>query len=120
MRNLLLSVTLLSSGCASLQPPDDWGARDTALEVVAQVVNLVDAHQTQRIRRHPELVEGGPAEIFIGPRPTANETAVYFATVGLSHYVIARWLPKKWRPWFQGGTLALSLDDVETNRENGL
>lgn len=108
-------------GCAALAPPDDWTPRDTATEIAFQVVNAYDAHTTQRIHETPGLDEVSPlTRAVIGEDPEPSDTAIYFATVGLSHYLIARMLPKKWRPWFQGGTTALTLEAIKRNCDNGL
>jgi hypothetical protein len=121
-RRLGLAVIALSmQACAMLQPPDDWSRRDTALEIAYQSINAADAVTTARIQNHPGLVEVNPIpRALLGPNPGTSETAVYFATVGLSHWLISRALPKKWRTWFQAGTVAYSGDAVRTNCKNGL
>lgn len=117
----LAVAALLLQGCAIMQAPDDWGARDTSLEVAFQIVNAMDATTTARIRDFPELEERSRlTHAALGPNPEPRETAIYFASVGLSHYLIARVLPKKWRPWFQAGSLVYIGEAVDDNCDNGL
>lgn len=118
MSKLSLSVFLvLLTGCAA----HDWTPRDTALEITFQALNAIDAEQTSRISEHPSVVEGNSiTEHFIGDKPSDRDVAVYFTSVAVSHYLIARWLPKKWRPWFQGLTLYHTGSAVAKNEENGL
>lgn len=104
---LVLSFLLpLFTGCAASRT---WDSGDTQREIAFQVVNLADALQTSQIRKRADLVEGEPvARAFMGREPSARDTAVYFGSLAVSHFVIARLLPDSWRPWFQGGTLVYS------------
>ena len=131
MKRLISAFSaLLLSGCAV---NGDWTSRDTALEIGYQVVNAMDAVSTARISTTPDwtpvndgnyvwrIEEGVPVtRAILGPRPAKNDTYLYFATMGVSHWLIARSLPPKWRPWFQGSTTLLAADAVIGNCDNGL
>jgi hypothetical protein len=102
---------LILSGCSSiplfdLQSSADWNSDDTTREVSFQVVNILDALQTNEIRSRPDVVEVGPvARAMMGPEPSGSDVALYFATRALSHYLISRILPPRWREWYQTTSL---------------
>ena len=129
-RLIVVTAALLLSGCAV---NGDWSSHDTALEISYQVVNAMDAVSTARIADTPDwtpidgtryirrIEEAVPlTRAILGPRPSKSDTYIYFATMGVSHWLIARSLPPKWRPWFQGGTTLLSAKAVIGNCDNGL
>lgn len=91
------------------------------MELSFQVMNAIDGYQTSRIKDHPYVKEVDPVTVeILGEQPESGETALYFATRGISHYLIARALPPKWRPWFQGPTMVHSTWYVVNNCELGL
>lgn len=103
------------TGC-SLAPRDDWSRANTVAEVAFQVSNALDAAQTAQFKNRPDVGESVAfTRAVIGESPTTRDTAMYFATMGLSHYLIARALPAKWRPWFQGASLIYSTSLVYNN-----
>ena len=113
----LVSLLVLSS-CA-LQ--SDWTPADTRYETVFQIVNTVDAYTTAQIRHNPEVVESAwPTRSIIGSNPTEGNVALLFVTYGISHYVIARCLPPKWRRYYQVGTIGYSSALVINNCQSGL
>lgn len=127
-RIITIICALLLSGCAV---NGEWSKRDTALEIGFQVVNAMDAYSTSNIQHVAPIdmgngttlhrVEGNPfTRAFIGDKPNDRDTLMYFTTVAISHYFIARALPPKWRPWYQGGTTALHLHAVVGNCRHGL
>jgi hypothetical protein len=104
----------------SLPSRSEWTRNDTYREVAFQVINLADAWQTSRIQYNDSLVEGMPfTRAIIGAEPSTRDTALYFGTMGISHYLIARLLPAKWRPYFQGATIAFSGATVINNCRTG-
>lgn len=126
----LIVLSVLLSGCAV---NGEWTRQDTVLEVSYQVVNAMDAMSTANIAESPDwqpvpgthyrrrLEEGTPlTRAVLGPRPSKSDTYMWFATMGLSHWLIARSLPPKWRPWFQGGTTLISAGAVAGNCDAGL
>lgn len=105
-----------ANGYCTYQEPHEWTRADTRREVGYQVVNALDAIQTSMIRDRADLVEGMPlTRSILGDRPDLGETTLYFASMGVSHYIIARLLPAKWRAWYQSGTLAFSTYTVGSN-----
>ena len=129
-RLLTISCALALSGCAV---NGHWSSHDTALEISYQVVNAMDALSTARIADTPDwtpvhgtnyirrIEEQAPVtRTVLGPRPSKSDTYIFFATMGVSHWLIARSLPQKWRPWFQGSTTLLAADAVIGNCDNGL
>lgn len=129
-RYLIVPILLVLNGCAV---NGEWSRQDTILEVGFQVVNAMDAYSTANIKdvpnvylndgtgRYLDRVEGNPfTRAFIGREPTDRDTALYFTTLGLSHWAISRALPPKWRPWYQGGTTAFHLHAVIGNCKGGL
>ena len=114
---LAVIVAATLSGCAG----QDWSRRDTAMELSFQVMNAIDGYQTARIKHHPGLREADSITVrILGDQPDAKTTTLYFATRGISHYLIARALPAKWRPWFQSPTMLQSTWYVIHNCRNGL
>ena len=100
----IAAAALALTGCAS---SGEWTRADTARELAFVGAIAADAWQTSQIAGRADLVEGEPlARAVLGREPSKSGTAVYFATLGVSHFLIARALPAKWRPWFQSGTLA--------------
>jgi hypothetical protein len=110
------------NGYCTYQGPEQWTRADTRREVAYQIVNALDAIQTSMIRDRPDLVEGMPlTRAVLGAKPDLGDTALYFASMGVSHFIIARLLPPKWRAWYQSGTLAFSSYTVGRNCiEHGL
>lgn len=100
---VLAIVALCCSGCAS----ENWRSIDTGREITFQAAVAIDALQTAQIRHRDDIHEAGPlARSVMGPEPSAGDVAMYFSTVAISHYLIARALPPKWRDWFQNTTVA--------------
>jgi hypothetical protein len=80
-----------ANGYCTYQEPHEWTRADTRREVGFQVVNALDAIQTSMIRDRADLVEGMPlTRSILGDRPDLGETTLYFASMGVSHYIIAR------------------------------
>lgn len=111
----LVVLSAFLTGCSVFQPHEEWRPRDTALEVGFQVLNVIDARSTQQIAASPYEELTTVTRAVLGPKPDPGETAVYFATIGLSHYLISRALPPKWRKWFQAGTIVYSGVLIERN-----
>ena len=120
---------IVLNGCAV---NDSWSKRDTILEISWQVVNVMDAASTANLENTPSwqpvgdgrmrrLEEHSPlTRAVIGPRPSSEDVYVWMATVGISHWLIARALPPKWRPWYQGASILVSGEAVKGNCDHGL
>ena len=99
---LLLVIAFLMSGCAT-----EWSTKDTQYEIAFQVAHAADAYTTARIRHTDGVHEANPlTAALIGRQPTESDVAWLFITYGISHYLIAKSLPEKWRRYFQAGSVA--------------
>jgi hypothetical protein len=86
---------------------DEWRREDTYRELAVAAVLTMDAVQTAQYRHRDDIEEGTAlTRSLIGKEPTGRDTALYFGTLAISHYLIARALPAKWRPYWQGGVIA--------------
>ena len=113
----VIFLAFAASGCAS----DSWTKTDTKYEIVFQVINTADAYTTSRIRHTSGVEEMNPiTRSIIGAEPDEADVALLFITYGISHYVIARALPKKWRRFYQVGTALYSASLVIENCNLGL
>jgi len=119
MRIAILAAILLLSGCASYQH-DPWTKQDTVLQSIVTATYAIDAIQTSEIQYHPELYEGGFAKHALGAQPSTSDTWQYFASVAFTSYVIAYYMPAKWRPFFQGGQIAVEGKTILSNCSLGL
>ena len=101
MRYLFILAVLASSSANA----DEWTRADTWREVTYQVANVMDAYQTSRFQYRAGIEEVNPfTRSIIGPEPSTRDCAMYFATLGISHYLISRALPAKLRPYWQAPT----------------
>ena len=119
MRAVIIALAVLTlTGCAHSDP---WSKRDTVLQVTYTGMVVIDAIQTSDIQYHDNLVEGGPiARRVLGANPSTSDTWQYLTTVAISHYLITRALPAKWRPWWQGVGIADETSAIFKNCANGL
>lgn len=109
---LALAFLIHSGQCRA----DDWTRADTHREVAYQIANLADALQTRTYRDNPYVYEANDFTAqFIGREPNDRDTALYFGTLAISHYLIARALPAKWRSYFQYSTAAYATYTVYNN-----
>jgi hypothetical protein len=68
------------------------------------------------IRKTPGVYERGPiAAPILGTQPGTAETYIFFLSVAISDYLIARSLPAKWRPYFQGAVIVSHGTTVAAN-----
>ena len=111
----IVILCFLFGGCAS------WTPTDTKYEIAFQFMNAADAYTTARIR-HTENVEEGSSVTrhFLGRQPEETEVALLFITYGISHYMIAKALPRKWRRFYQVSTIGRSTYMVVNNCNLGL
>jgi hypothetical protein len=97
---LIILGVLILSGCAH---SDAWTTRDTIGQVLVTAVLAADAVTTNRIQDHPGYYEAGPvAQQVLGLHPRTHSTYQYFAINMVANYLVARALPAKWRPYWQG------------------
>lgn len=122
MKLAIAAILIFSlSACGTFTPRDDWSTDATVAEMAWQATNAIDAFQTAEIKNRPDLRESSAmTRRVIGRKPDADDTAVYFASMALSHYLISISLPARWRPWFQGASLlhsgAAVIENCATHR----
>ena len=115
---LFLCVIFFLAGCAS---SDSWTSRDTALQLVVTAAIVGDAITTERIQYVDGVYENGPiAKAFLGSQPSTKDTVIYFGSASVFSYLIARALPAKWRPYWQGWEIAAHGIAVQRDCNNGL
>lgn len=80
-----------------------------------------DAITTERIQYADNVWEAMPVtSALLGRQPSTEGTYLYFGTAIVASYLIARALPAKWRPYWQGWEIASHAYAINTNCENGL
>lgn len=119
MRTILAITSLLVlAGCASSEP---WTRQDTVLQSIVTATLVMDAVQTSQIQYHPEIYEAMPvAQAVLGRQPKTSETWRYFAMNAAFNYLVARALPQRWRPYWQGATIAVETKLIFHNCALGL
>jgi len=102
MKRLPILLTLLTLvGCAHEDP---WTRKDTAYELAYVVAISADAYSTSQIQYHKNIIEKQPiTHAILGNNPSTSGTWQYFASIALTHYLISRALPQKYRRWWQVG-----------------
>lgn len=108
-----LATLLALTGCASA---GEWTRRDTAAELAVSSILALDAYQTAQFHNHSTTQEEqGMARGICRAQPTSACAYSYFATVIASHWLIARLLPARLRPYWQAGVVALEIPVVIGN-----
>jgi hypothetical protein len=116
-RIIIACLAALFSGCAS----DQWTRTDTIYELAYVASISADAYTTSQIQYTDGYSEQQPAtRAILGAQPRTSDTWSYFATLGVSHYLISRALPERWRRWWQVGGTAYHGYMAYRNCENGL
>ncbi len=116
-----LSVICLTASLVGCAHTDEWTSEDTRRELIFQAVNAMDAYTTTRIQHTDGIEEKFPiTRAVLGSQPETSDTIVYFTTLGISHWLISRSLPAKWRPYWQNGTTAIGTAVVISNCDKDL
>jgi len=113
----MLSILLISSGCAA---PETWTRQDVVLQSLVTATYVIDGLQTSDIQYHPDIREGGMAKHALGSQPSTSDTWQYMASVSIVSALVTHWLPAKWRPYWQGGLLAVQAKSIISNCALGL
>lgn len=114
--SFILFVLLLTSypGYAA----DPWSRQDIGLEVGYQLLHVIDWGQTRQIAKQPDkYYEMNP---ILGEHPSVGRVDAYMALSGLLHVGVTHFLPKEYRPWFQGITIVIKGGLVAHNFSIGL
>ncbi len=121
MKWAVVVLTVALQGCAVLAPPDDWSESDTKYEMMWQFMNVIDARQTAHIQDTPGVYERDwMTRPLIGSQPSTSDTYQLMATYALSHYLISKYIPKRFRPYWHGGTIVGKYLVIQENKELGL
>jgi len=115
MRWCILALLAVLTACAAPQP---LSRRDVALEVSWLAIHLVDYGQTRTVARNPDrYYECNPC---YGEHPSADRIDVLFPLGAALHPVVTWLLPPRWRPYWQGASIASSGGCVVNNQQNGI
>ena len=104
----------LSSGCATVDP---WTRADSVLYGVYVTSLVTDGVTTSRIKDYPCIREAGPAAHVLGTQPGSTETALYFGTLAVTNFFIARWMSSDWRKLWLGGNAIAHGSAAYSNRK---
>lgn len=96
----------------------DWTKADTAREVAWEVLHLVDWGQTLDIARNPQrFYEINPT---LGRHPSVGKVNLYMGAWAVAHPVVSYILPKKYRLYWQWGTIFVTTGCVINNQIIGV
>lgn len=113
-----LCVLLALTGCAH---QDEWTERDMWAQVAVSIAIIGDSASSVNIRSTDGIYERGYiASRVIGSQPTAKNLFVYMTSVIVLDLMVARALPAKWRPYFQGGAFVMHASAWHHNCQLGL
>ena len=97
---------------------DTWTKADTARELTALVLRMIDYKTTRDIARKPdEYIESNP---ILGEHPSLGRINTYFVATSLIHPVISYYLPRNYREAFQYISIGISLTASTVNIMSGL
>lgn len=115
---VLIVIFSLLTGCAH---SDGWSRSDTLMQIGVTTAMAADGYTTAQIHKMPGIEEGGPmARSVLGPNPSSTDTAMYFTSLAISHWLISRALPKKWRIGWQSAFIVTHGSAYANNRDLGL
>ncbi len=118
MKSLLLISIALLAGCAN---QDQWTRDDTVWQGILVATMVADGIQTARIQDHPNIIEKGPvARAFLGQNPSTADVVMYMTTLSITHYLVARALPRGWRTIYQVSNIWFHADAVNRGHQLGL
>ncbi len=118
MKILIALLLLIPLGSSAYDfTPKNWTQEDTTFEAIYVVVTLIDMKTTLDIKNHEELNE---TNVFMGTNPSDEQIYTYFAGAILTQYLIAAWMPQKFRGVWQGFTFGIEANDIDSNLKLGL
>ena len=113
---VLLSWLFLVPGSSALA----WNEKDTYWEMAYLAAHVADWGQTRDIASHCGAGLYYETNPVLGRCPSTAWVNTYFIGTALLHMGVANALPTKYRRLFQGGTLAMELNYVNSNAKIGL
>ena len=121
-KGIVLTTLIILLSINTATAADKWSKTDTILEITWQIIHGMDWLQTTQIARNPnKYYEAVPTTAaIIGRHPKEQNVHLYMATSSLIHAVTTHYLPKTYRPYFQGFTITISGGLVLHNLTIGL
>jgi hypothetical protein len=114
----ILAFVLFFGFARPARAADPWSKQDIALETLWEGIHLMDWSQTRQIATQPDrYFERNP---ILGQHPSKQYVNVYMLSGAVLHPVVTNFLPKKYRPYFQGISIAMSGTCVVNNFSIGL
>ena len=124
----------------NIQAADKWSTQDIVFETAYQILHFIDWRQTRYIAKSPsssrKIVDFVDWEkkkyVFkypkayseknpiLGRHPSVFTVDKYFLITAVLHPVVTHYLPKKYRVWWQGITIAISGGFVGYNYSIGI
>lgn len=117
MKKVLLLIAGLLSGCAN------WSPLVVGEESTYMVLHAYDGYQTAQFRHTPGVIEVESAWA-IGQKPTAEDTAVFMASVAVMHFALTSILCATSPPWvvqaWEAGSIGWATRNVVGNYQLGV
>lgn len=109
MKAAIVVAVMLAAGRTSALDP--WTAGDAAMEAGFIAAVAVDWRQTH------QALDAGHRELnpLLGARPSDRRLGLSVMGAALGHAAVSTLLPRKWRRWWQGATLAGEISAVGWN-----
>lgn len=114
----LALVGLMACGPCLAEPFEPWTPKDTGLQLAYTALHLADWAQTRAIAGS----QGAYVEKnrLLGPTPSQVRVNRYMAASLAAHWAITAALPSAYRPYWQGGTIAVEAWCVGRNARLGI
>lgn len=103
MKNLLLLVVFIASAARAADP---WSNADIARQAAASLLILTDWGQTRYIATHPLEFSEDDRFIF-GKHPSIGKVNTRYGLSFVLNPVVTNYLPEKYRPVWQWGTIGI-------------
>lgn len=122
VKRLAVALSVLATGCASLQPTDDWSSADQKRMLGVYSVLAADAVSAARINQAPpNIVESGfPAKQLFGERPNPEQVIALSIGLAFAYREMAKRLPEPWRKRMQYFVIGTHGYGLSTNCRNDL
>ncbi len=118
-RIILIALIIVFSAPAASMSADEWSDRDKFLELFSTALRAADWRQTVTISKNPDMYYEKINPI-LGRHPSTTDVNMWFLTTAIIHPIVTHYLPKKYRPWWQGLFIGMSLYCIGTNLTIGI
>jgi hypothetical protein len=116
MKKLLLIILTALVLPASADP---WTKSDVELQVLSNLMILTDWGQTRYIAQNPGLFSEDDRLLF-GKHPSVLRVNKTFGTIFVMNPIVTNFLPEKYRPYWQWGTIGLEAYCTQHNFSIGV